>query len=100
MDSQNTIGRLLDRSQTIKQIFEKKIKTQRSHGPQGPWTMGPGPRGLGPKNHENHLFLRTWKRCASKFCEGNTDLELQIIDMEFLGANSVFEKVRKSVKID
>ena len=50
-----------------------------------------GPRGLGPKNHEiiktienheNHVFLTTWKRCASKFCEGTTDLELQIIDMD------------------
>ena len=55
--------------------------------------------GLGPKNHKiiktitNHAFLRTWKRCASKFCEGSTDLELQIIDMELLGANLVFEKV-------
>ena len=40
------------------------------------------------------LFLfQHGKRCASKFCEGSTDLELQIIDMEFLGANSVFEKV-------
>ncbi len=61
-----------------------------------------GPRGLGPKNHkiikiiknhENPYFFSTWKRCASKFCEGSTDLELQIIDMELLGANSVFEKV-------
>jgi len=54
-----------------------------------------GPRGLGPKSikiitsHENHEhpdFLRTWKRCVSKFCEGSTDLELQIIDMELTGA--------------
>ena len=46
-----------------------------------------------PKNHENQMFLRTLKRCASKFCEGSTEQELQIIDMELLGANSVFEKV-------
>ena len=65
--------------------------------------MGPmGPRGLGPKsikiiksyeNHRNQVLLTTWKRCASEFCEGSTDLELQIIDMELLGANWVFEKV-------
>ena len=57
-----------------------------------------GPMGIGPKNHkitrlnkntENDMFLSTWKRCASEFCEGSTDLELQIIDMELLGANSV-----------
>ena len=61
-----------------------------------------GPRGLGPKSiksiisheiYETPVFLITWKRCASKFCEGSTDLELQIIDMELLGANSVFGKV-------
>ena len=35
------------------------------------------------------IFLTTWKRCASEFCGGSTDLELQIIDMELLGANYV-----------
>ena len=63
-----------------------------------------GPMGLGPKNHkiiktirnhEHHVFFTTWKRCASKFCEDSTDLELQIIDMELLGANSVLGKVLK-----
>ncbi len=68
----NIIGTLLDRSQTIKQIFKK---SQKMEGPMGP-------RDLGPKKHENQVFLTTWKRCASTFCEGSTDLELQIIDMD------------------
>ena len=61
-------------------------------GPRGlgPW---PRPQGLGLKNHENQLFLRTWKRRASKFCEGSTDLKLQIIHMELLGAKLVFQKM-------
>ena len=68
-----------------------------------------GPRGLGPKNHkilklieniENHIcFFSTWKRCASKFCEGSTDLELQMIDMVICLTNLVFGKSVKSVKI-
>ena len=45
------------------------------------------------------IFLTTWKRCASQFCEGSTDLELQIIDMELLGANSVFGKYEKVLKL-
>ena len=49
---------------------------------------------------KNQLFFLTWKRCASKFCEGSTDLELQIIDMVIFWANLVFGKSVKSVKID
>ena len=43
----NTLGTLLDRSQTIKLIFKK---SQKMKGPMGPM-------GLGPKNHnftKNH----------------------------------------------
>ena len=64
----------------------------RTDGPGGR-TDGPGGRKdppHPPKNYENHVFLRTWKRCASKFCEGSTERELQIIDMVILGAKSVF----------
>ena len=88
----NTIGTLLDRSQTVKPIFEKYLKME---GPMGPRGLGPWAQGLGLKNHENRLFLKTTKRCASKFCECSTDVELQIIDMELLGAISVFEKMWK-----
>ena len=35
-------------------------------------------------------FFPTWKRCASRFCEGSTERQLQIIDMELFGANCVF----------
>ena len=45
----------------------------------------------------------TWKRCASRFCEGSTERQLQIIDMELFGANCVLkigEKVSKVLKFD
>ena len=67
-------------------------RTDRADGRTG-WTEPPTPHPPPPKNHENQMFLRTLKRCASKFCEGSTQRELQIIDMALLGANSVFEKV-------
>ena len=71
----NTLGTLLGWSQTIKLVFKKLQKCLLASGSQGP-------RVLGPKTNENHLFLRTWKRCASKSCEGSTERQLQIIDME------------------
>ena len=67
-----------------------------------------GPRGLGPKsikitksyeNHYNHAFLTTWKRCASKFYEGSTDLKLQIIDMNFWEQTRCLEKCEKVLKL-
>ena len=83
----NTIGTLLDRSQTIKQIFKK---CQKMKGPMGPMGLGPKTIKLlkSLKNHENHCFFSTWKRCASRFCEGSTERQLQI--MELFGANCVF----------
>ena len=65
-----------------------------------------GPRGLGPKTIKllkslkimKTLFFSTWKRCASRFCEGSTERQLQIIDMELVGANRVFFICEKSIK--
>ena len=93
----NTLGTLLDRSQTIKQKFNKISTNEGSHGPQGPWAQNHKIIKI-IENHENYCFFSTWKRCASQFWEGSTERQLQIIDMELLGANSVFEKVSKSAK--
>ena len=64
-----------------------------------------GPRGLGPKiiniiqiiqNHEHLCFFSTWKRCASRFCEGSSERQLQIIDMGFF-EQIVFLKIGEKV---
>ena len=39
--------------------------------------MDHGPRGLGPKNHEKEMFLRTWKGRASKFYAWGTARRLR-----------------------
>ena len=43
----NTLGTLLDRSQTIKLIFKK---TRKMKGPMSPMGLGP----QNPKNHKHH----------------------------------------------
>ena len=61
---------------------------------EGPMTPG----NIGPKTIRLLKSLKiieicvffTWKRCASRFCEGSTERQLQIIDMELFGANCVF----------
>ena len=45
------------------------------------------------------VFFSTWKRCASRFCEGSTERQLQIIDMELFGANCVFGNLWKMSKV-
>ena len=55
----NTIGTLLDRSRTILQKVNKSEKWGAPWAPGG--TMGPGPRGLGPKkqrNFEKYVFFQ------------------------------------------
>ena len=55
------------------------------------------PGNLGPKTIKllkslkiiEVIVFSTWKRCASRFCEGSTERQLQIIDMIILGANCV-----------
>ena len=86
----------------------KDGRTARKDGPGGPGGPGgrkdraegrkdpPTPRPTPPTPHPpqksgKSCFFENMKRCASKFCEGCTERQLQIIDMELFGANSVFE---------
>ena len=56
----NTIRTLLDRSQTIKQIFKKMPKHEGSHDPRKPWAQNHEIIKI-IKSHENHCFFQHGK---------------------------------------
>ena len=58
----NTMGTLLDRSQTIKQIFKKCQKTKGPMGPRGlgPWALW-APGTLGPNSEKLGSFQQFTK---------------------------------------
>ena len=70
-------------------------RKDRAEGRKDPPPPPPTPHPPPPtqENHETHVFLRTWKRCAAKVCKGCTERQLQIIDMVIFGANCVFKNL-------
>ena len=66
-----------------------------------------GPRGLGPKTIKLSKSFKIMKirvfcqhgKDAHRDCEGSTERQLQIIDMELFGANCVFENCKKVSKV-
>ena len=64
------------------------------------------PKGLKPKTTKLFKSLKimkiivfsTWKRCASRFCEGSTERQLQIIDMILWSKLCFWKLVKKFQK--